>query len=1012
MKTLKLLKYKVGSAIIAAVCAGNLVVADSITVSETWKDNTVGGVYSSSSDTGTFNASLTIPGLSSFTADDWANLRVSVNCFNLFTASDSAGTMTGFREDMVDAPNYGGTVSSTNAIFYFQLGDTNGDLVNAYKMTFSRSGNTLTIAGQTLNPASLGASPWSIAAWNFFDDAGVGATFAATNPISCEVVLEDTMTTFEQYADIVRTINLVGTNTITYDSQPAELYNIRMSGAADFTPPTLTAVSPASSATISNALLFVQVKAADASGVANVEFYFDGMDFGPGFFDGTNKWALGFPLDPGANLIQTVATDANGNVSATNTLTMTYVNKQTNANLISFSERWLDYSAVDNAGSVSVQGQEIGIVNVAISVPGLQAITANTWSNLDLSLAFGAIAFTGNLSAAESLTASNAILYSDAGEEARVSRAGNTLILVLPNYSSPDLASAYYGHAGLITGAVPFALSLSDATTTYADLQKTVFITGTNSITQDALGNELDNIQISGAADYALPTNQIVAPVSGQKWSNSVFAVTGTARDNIGMGTVFYSLNNSDWTNATSANAWTNWTATVSLVPGTNTIRAYALDLSGNVSTTNTATVIYIVSAPLLVRITGMGTISPNYNNVFLPVGQTYNVTSTPAAGFAFTNWMVSTNWIGGTIFTRTNLQFLMVSNLTLQANFIDIAKPTNTITAPTANQSWSNAQFTVTGTAKDNWAVSNVFYSVNSGTWTNAVTGNHWTNWTGQATLLAGTNNVKAFAVDTSGNCSATSSVSVVYILSAQLQLRTVGLGTFSPNYSNAWLQIGNSYSITSTPASGFKFTSWTIATNWLGGTLVTNKTLAFAMSSNLTLLATFLDTNRPTLAISSPTNNQRMPSAVATVIGTASDNWKVTGVWYQLNSNAWSLVTTTNNFVNWTKTLTLLTGTNTLKAYAQDLGGNYSLTNTLSVISSNTFQLQLTFASSPPLRTNGLSFSLQLSKGINGQIQVSSNLLNWSTLTNFTGTNTMLNFRDPAATNSAQRFYRAVIP
>jgi hypothetical protein len=36
-------------------------------------------------------------------------------------------------------------------------------------------------------------------------------------------------------------------------------------------------------------------------------------------------------------------------------------------------------------------------------------------------------------------------------------------------------------------------------------------------------------------------------------------------------------------------------------------------------------------------------------------------------------------------------------------------------------------------------------------------------------------------------------------------------------------------------------------------------------------------------------------------------------------------------------------------------------------------------------------------------GHIQVSINLINWTTLTNFTGNNTTLNFRDPAATNAA---------
>lgn len=167
-----------------------------------------------------------------------------------------------------------------------------------------------------------------------------------------------------------------------------------------------------------------------------------------------------------------------------------------------------------------------------------------------------------------------------------------------------------------------------------------------------------------------------------------------------------------------------------------------------------------------------------------------------------------------------------------------------------------------------------------------------------------------------------------------------------------------------------------------------------------------------KPTLAITSPTNGQHMTNAMATVVGTAGDNWKVNGVWYQLNGGAWTTVTTTNSYTNWTTTVTLLVGTNTVKAYALDLGGNFSTTNSLSVVSSNTFKLQLGFAMAQPLQTNGLNFILQISSNLNGHIQVSTNLSNWSTLTNFVGTNMTLNFRDPAATNSNRRFYRAVIP
>src|SRR5208282_3667260 len=125
------------------------------------------------------------------------------------------------------------------------------------------------------------------------------------------------------------------------------------------------------------------------------------------------------------------------------------------------------------------------------------------------------------------------------------------------------------------------------------------------------------------------------------------------------------------------------------------------------------------------------------------------------------------------------------------------------------------------------------------------------------------------------------------------------------------------------------------------------------------------------------------------------------------QFNSNAWSLATSTNGWTNWTVTLTLAAGTNTVKAYAVDLGTNLSTTNSVSFVSSNAFKLQLAFTTAQPLATNGLNFALQISLGLNGHVQVSTDLEDWVTLTNFVGTNATLNFRDPAATNFNNRFY-----
>ena len=213
-------------------------------------------------------------------------------------------------------------------------------------------------------------------------------------------------------------------------------------------------------------------------------------------------------------------------------------------------------------------------------------------------------------------------------------------------------------------------------------------------------------------------------------------------------------------------------------------------------------------------------------------------------------------------------------------------------------------------------------------------------------------------------------------------------------------------------TPGSGFVFTNWVISTNWAGSATTNNATVQFMMQSNLTLQVNFADVTKPTITITSPTAGQKMTNALANVKGTASDNWRVGSVQYQLNGGAWGLATSTNGWTNWTAVLPLKAGTNVIKAYAVDLGGNASTTNTVSVVSSNTFNLRLAFGSAQPMSSNGLQLSLEVTPGMSARIEVSTNLEDWTTLTSFVTTNATMQFRDSAPTNYSSRFYRAVVP
>ncbi len=429
-------------------------------------------------------------------------------------------------------------------------------------------------------------------------------------------------------------------------------------------------------------------------------------------------------------------------------------------------------------------------------------------------------------------------------------------------------------------------------------------------------------------ADVVRPTVSIISPVNNLKWSNDVFSVSGTAGDNVAVSNVFYSANGADWGIATTVGHGASWSANVALTPGTNTIQAYVQDTSGNYSMTNRVSLICILSAPLAVSTNGRGSISPSYNGARLQLGANYALTATAAAGFKFTGWLDAE---GQVVTNSPALKFLMTSNLAFTANFADIAKPTNAILAPLANQRWSNAVFTVAGKASDNVGVANVFYSLNGADWTPTTNTTGWSNWTAGVTLTPGTNLIQTYAMDGAGNLSTTNRVSLVYIVSAPLIVRTNGRGSISPTYNGARLQVGANYTLTAIAATGFKFTGWTDG----DGLLLTNRAaLTFMMASNLAFTANFVDVTKPTLSIVKPVNNQKGSNYLCTLSGKAIDNVTVTNVFYSLNGGAWSRSLTADNWTNWTAQVSLVPGTNTLAVCAVDMAGNRSATNQVSFV------------------------------------------------------------------------------
>jgi uncharacterized repeat protein (TIGR03803 family) len=207
------------------------------------------------------------------------------------------------------------------------------------------------------------------------------------------------------------------------------------------------------------------------------------------------------------------------------------------------------------------------------------------------------------------------------------------------------------------------------------------------------------------------PTVSITSPASGQTVGNALLTIIGTTKDVLPITAVYYELNNqiTSFGVATNLNGWTNWSATVTLNQGPNTISFFAIDSGLYMSLTNKITVKFEPSATLTVLASGHGTFTPTNSAPTLAIGSNYTVTATPAKNWLFSNWVTS----GSVDLVSTNPSFTVTvqSNLTLTANFVTnlfLAAPGtyNGLFAPTngPRQQTNSGAITLTLTTNGAW--------------------------------------------------------------------------------------------------------------------------------------------------------------------------------------------------------------------------------------------------------------------------------------------------------------------
>ena len=255
------------------------------------------------------------------------------------------------------------------------------------------------------------------------------------------------------------------------------------------------------------------------------------------------------------------------------------------------------------------------------------------------------------------------------------------------------------------------------------------------------------------------------------------------------------------------------------------------------------------------------GTGGGSYTN-----GQKVTIAATVPKGMKFAGWNDgSTN--------ASRIVTMPPKPVTYTANFIDLQKPTVTISYPTKSlRVVTNGAVVLRGTAADNGTLNGVMYQLYTGEWTNAVTTNVWKNWTAEYSPVSGLNTARVYSVDMQGNISATSTVVFTYAPGAIMQVQTNGAGTVKPDYDGQMLEIGKSYTMTAKAAAKTSvFTNWTCST---GADVVIKKTkITFEMQSNLVLTANFSSLPGRSALASAAVDMPATPHVVITVDGSAKD-------------------------------------------------------------------------------------------------------------------------------------------
>ncbi len=164
---------------------------------------------------------------------------------------------------------------------------------------------------------------------------------------------------------------------------------------------------------------------------------------------------------------------------------------------------------------------------------------------------------------------------------------------------------------------------------------------------------------------------------------------------------------------------------------------------------------------------------------------------------------------------------------------------PKLAITSPAAGARVTDTSIAVAGTTASNSGATSVVYRVENASGTGTFkTASGVATWSDTATgLVSGTNTIRVRSLDANSNVIAELTRTVTYVQTGPLTIAISGSGSVTAGFDGTTTrEVGKSYTITATPATGFLFSGWS------GDITSSAATLTFTMPNSLNLTANFI--------------------------------------------------------------------------------------------------------------------------------------------------------------------------